>query len=409
MPAIRLALGSAFLLSQQPGCTKLVKQAKVTREGISLTYVAKEEPTLAAFQRVTVIAHDRRPNAAVAEDWGESGQKDETKGYLLLGVGGYLLYKYSARVVLGPGVDQEPTLREGEPVADLFRVALSERLRSNGATVIEDAGAPELTIELFVSQFSVSFSERRWHGVAGYSVRVRSRRQELCWKEVEKKSVKYNWYGFLTAQEALNEAFSDAIDAPDLVACVQRTGSEGRRQTRVAPREYAHVAAGLVGGDDVAVEVGHGSTSGRWCRSRRASLQPMNEILQFLIAHCSFLYESGRFKFVDSGTSTSFGGSGFLVLESDAIRLRFLRDRGQLLLDFQPGSRRGEHDWHSVDVVRKLVTGDPAVSGLLNEENAAFLRRHINEIEEKLSGPNAKDSVEKLHELERKRAKKLFG
>ena len=78
-----------------------------------------------------------------------------------------------------------------------------------------------------MEQFSVSLSEGHWHGEAGYTVHVRSVRQELCRREVEKESVKYNWYGFLTAQEALNEAFTDAIDAPDLVACVQRTGSQG--------------------------------------------------------------------------------------------------------------------------------------------------------------------------------------
>jgi hypothetical protein len=134
----------------------------------------------------------------------------------------------------------------------------------------------------------------------------------------------------------------------------------------------------------------------------------MTEILRFLIDHARFLYAPGRYRFVDSGTSTSFGGDAFLTLASDALRIRLISDRGQLFADFQGADNGGSLDWYSIDVVRRLITGERPATAELSADYADFLERHLDEIERRFSkeGPS---TVRALKELEKARAKELFG
>jgi hypothetical protein len=135
----------------------------------------------------------------------------------------------------------------------------------------------------------------------------------------------------------------------------------------------------------------------------------MTEILRFLIDSLAFLYTSGRFRFADSGTSTSFGGDAFLVLASDGLRVRLVRDRGQLFMDFQSAEETGEMDWYSIDVVRRLLTGERQESAELSQEYAAFLEAHLDEIERRFAGDGFAVTRRELKDLEKRRAKELFG
>jgi len=135
----------------------------------------------------------------------------------------------------------------------------------------------------------------------------------------------------------------------------------------------------------------------------------MSEILRFLLKYCAFLYETGRFKFVDSGVSPSFGGDAFLVLASDALRMRFVRDRGQLFMDFQSIHHESEKDWYSIDVVQRLVTGERQASAELNEGYVAFLHDHLDDIERLFATQRLRETVMALQKLERARANELFG
>jgi hypothetical protein len=133
----------------------------------------------------------------------------------------------------------------------------------------------------------------------------------------------------------------------------------------------------------------------------------MTALLEFLIAHLAFLYAPGRYRIVDSESSESFG-NGYLVLESDALRMQMVRDRGQLFMDFEPLSGKGE-DWFSIDVVRQLVTGEKQESSELSPDYAAFLERELGEIERRFSPAELDETVRALRELERARAKEMFG
>jgi hypothetical protein len=131
----------------------------------------------------------------------------------------------------------------------------------------------------------------------------------------------------------------------------------------------------------------------------------MTAILEFLVAHLAFLYAPDRYRFVDSLTSESFGGDAYLVLEGDVLRLRFISDRGQLLLHFEPLDGK---DSYSIDLLRRLLTGERQETAELSPDYAAFLERELGEIERRFRDERD-ETVRALKELKRVRAKELFG
>jgi len=137
-------------------------------------------------------------------------------------------------------------------------------------------------------------------------------------------------------------------------------------------------------------------------------LAKMEEILRYLMKHCSFLYSPNRFRFVDSGSSESFGNA-FLVLEHEELRLQFVKDRDQIFLDFQPTSTNRKNDWFSIDIVKQLVTGNIEPSSEMDTAKAKFLKDNLDEIEQLFSTAKLEGTIKKLRELERARAKRLFG
>jgi 3-isopropylmalate dehydratase small subunit len=133
----------------------------------------------------------------------------------------------------------------------------------------------------------------------------------------------------------------------------------------------------------------------------------MEEILRYLMKHCSFLYSPNRFRFVDSGSSESFGNA-FLVLEHEELRLQFVKDRGQIFLDFQPTSKNHKGEWFSIDIIKQMVTGEIETSAEMDSEKAEFLKTNLDEIKLLFSTANMEATIKKLRELECARAKRLF-
>ncbi len=136
-------------------------------------------------------------------------------------------------------------------------------------------------------------------------------------------------------------------------------------------------------------------------------LVEMEEILRYLMKHCSFLYAPNLFRFVDSGSSESFGNA-FLVLEHEDLRLQFVRDRGQIFLDFQPTSKKHKSNWFSIDIIQQMVTGKIETSAEMDSEKEEFLKTNLDKIEQLFSTANMDSTIKKLRELERARAKRLF-
>lgn len=135
----------------------------------------------------------------------------------------------------------------------------------------------------------------------------------------------------------------------------------------------------------------------------------MTELLLYLANRCAFLFQPGAFRIVDSQVSESFGGDAMVVLESSTLRLRFTRDRGQLLLEFQPveGTRA---EWFSPGLLRGWLEGNRGGSEVLDDDWAAFLARALPEFESRLGDLHErKTALDALRDQARRRAKELFG
>jgi hypothetical protein len=137
----------------------------------------------------------------------------------------------------------------------------------------------------------------------------------------------------------------------------------------------------------------------------------MTKILEFIAAHMGFLWRGARFRIVGSEVSTSFGTNALLLVEGERIRLRFISDRDELSLDFQsvranPSKNR---EWHSVDRIRRLMTGRREESGLLDESYARFVEEHLGQIEDLFSPEKWPETKERLKALGKVISKELFG
>jgi hypothetical protein len=132
----------------------------------------------------------------------------------------------------------------------------------------------------------------------------------------------------------------------------------------------------------------------------------VSEILRFLVEHCAFLYDTYRYRFVDSETTREFGGNAYLVLESPHLRLRFVRDRGPLFLDVQ--AKEGPRDWFSIDLVWTLLGNEPRASAQLDEDYVDFLRQNLEQIETAFSGEHLPQTMTTMRRLQRERAKRMF-
>jgi hypothetical protein len=131
------------------------------------------------------------------------------------------------------------------------------------------------------------------------------------------------------------------------------------------------------------------------------------EILRFLADQCAFLFGPNGFRFVDSQEHAK--GTAVAILESAVVRLRFERERGELVLSFQP--IHGKHgEWFSPGLLRGLLVGNRGGSEVLDVEWARFLEGALPELETRLANPDTADeTIALLRDQARQRAKDLFG
>jgi len=135
----------------------------------------------------------------------------------------------------------------------------------------------------------------------------------------------------------------------------------------------------------------------------------MDELLQFLLQHGSFLYKEYGCKFIDSRVSKSFGGDAYLILATDKVRFRMVRDRAQLFGDFQKPGSTAEDEAFSIDIIRMHITGEADYNTSLNTKNAMFVKDHFRNIENMFDSGSFLETRKQLNYLKAERAKKLFG
>ncbi len=132
-------------------------------------------------------------------------------------------------------------------------------------------------------------------------------------------------------------------------------------------------------------------------------------ILAFIAAHMGFLWDGARYRITGSEVTTSNGGDALLLVESEELRLRFVRDRGQLFLDLQPSFLSPDGEWFSVDLVRRLKTGQREETAELDQGYASFVQEHLVEIEQQFGSEEWPATSSSLKKLKARRAKELFG
>jgi hypothetical protein len=135
----------------------------------------------------------------------------------------------------------------------------------------------------------------------------------------------------------------------------------------------------------------------------------MTRILGFIVDYMGFLWSGARFKIIGSEIANSNGGDALLLVESDRLRMRFVSDRTQLFLEFQPIGTPVPNEWFSIDLIRRMILGTRETSALLDESYAEFFHQHLDEIEERFSSENWTEVHSQLKALKVKRAKELFG
>lgn len=137
----------------------------------------------------------------------------------------------------------------------------------------------------------------------------------------------------------------------------------------------------------------------------------MDEILKFLLTRYSFLYNKYKFKFIDSEVSESFGNA-YLTLTSGGINICFVRDKGQIFLEFQSKfvkNPKSPYSWYSIDLIKQLITHETECSSLMDENNAKFLENNIETIFKLFSTSRLKETLKELNKLAKIRSEKLFG
>jgi len=104
----------------------------------------------------------------------------------------------------------------------VFNDAIKKRMSTNGIRVAERQSANEVVVDLDVTDFKIDFRFGKWVAKVGYSARIDEGSRLLCEKRVHREATAFNVYGYGSGQKALNEAFSNAIDALDLNACFSK-------------------------------------------------------------------------------------------------------------------------------------------------------------------------------------------
>ncbi|TGK20283.1 hypothetical protein [Leptospira kmetyi] len=136
----------------------------------------------------------------------------------------------------------------------------------------------------------------------------------------------------------------------------------------------------------------------------------MEELLLFIIKYCKDLYRKYGFKFKDSLWSPSFGGDAYIILENEFLILRFVSDRAELFLEFQPKAKGFKKNWFSLAFVRKsLMKHELELYSKLDSNNGVFITTYLKDILDLFSESQLSETVKNLKLLEKERSERVFG
>ncbi len=131
--------------------------------------------------------------------------------------------------------------------------------------------------------------------------------------------------------------------------------------------------------------------------------------MKFIATFMGFLWREADFQIGDSASTDVNGGNAYLVVESNDLRLRFVLDRSQLLLEFQPHLDRSSNTWFDVDLVHRVIAGRRDGPSLLDEYFAEFVDSNLDAIKALFARDAWENSRAALREAGSARAKEFFG
>jgi len=109
--------------------------------------------------------------------------------------------------------------------------------------------------------------------------------------------------------------------------------------------------------------------------------------------HFSSLLKNKGFKLVAEQHSASFGDA-LMDFESPEFRLRFVSDRGQIIVRI--GSNTSNNEWFSLRVVRSLVLDKDILQIEKYNELALFLEQHYSTLATMFNSQNISETTLRL-------------
>ena len=137
----------------------------------------------------------------------------------------------------------------------------------------------------------------------------------------------------------------------------------------------------------------------------------MDDLLQFLIDHMSYLYKEFGFRIVDSEASKSFG-SGYIIFQLGGLQARLISDKSQIFLDFHSIYTDKKNVWHSWEVVVPLITEQTYDSAVLdgptasNDPVAPIIKENLSDIINLFAPENASGTIARITQFEKEGLKK---
>lgn len=117
---------------------------------------------------------------------------------------------------------------------------------------------------------------------------------------------------------------------------------------------------------------------------------------QQVIETCPWLIGELAFRVVDDEYRPESFGDSFVTLESPVLRIRFLRDRGQIFVEL--ASPTAPEKWRDLTFVLRAIQGKVPQESFALDEVANRLRNHFAELVEAM-GPKLEETERKIEKI----------